>query len=421
MTIQQLSCGKKIKIWGAGLIGMRVFSVLCNKLCIDGFYDNDKSKWGSEYNGIKIDQWNGKNWGGNELIVIATSFWEEILLQLEEKGLRLFEDYIPYEGLDVFSGGYHAYNFFYRISRIRGRQVSEEEWIQYKGDNSLFRKEYCLILAPSITKIDHKNFPAPGKDYDYQVLSAFLQDKPLMKSAEWYVYNNLVREGYEAMSDYCDRIQNAGGNLLSVTCANTVLYHPQVYRPKGYWNCMHQHTYAFSYCDRFVDELIKEKKSEDVICKMVSDENFLPDKKISKMTKLAIMYMKEADKNSDIKISGFIIEHMWERQLFFSPEHPVREVYIEVADRILNKLVTNHEGRGNEYGQEMWIRLICSGLVGQDVPVYPSVIRYLHVSKYEKRFIINDNSGYKNTVDFSEYVREYIRFRKSLTPHISDV
>lgn len=76
-------------IWGTGNTALRVCSFFGDKLCVAGFLDNNKEKWGTEFLGCPVlnteeflHRWSG------EKIIVASLAYQEILPELERRGLK---------------------------------------------------------------------------------------------------------------------------------------------------------------------------------------------------------------------------------------------------------------------------------------------------------------------------------------------
>ncbi len=102
-----LNKGTKIAIWGTGLYAKKLYKLECNNYEVVCFYENDKEKWGKRLYGIPVKKWNRQD---NVKIIIASSYWEEILKQLLEQGLRLLYDVIPFYFLHCKSIEYGVLN-----------------------------------------------------------------------------------------------------------------------------------------------------------------------------------------------------------------------------------------------------------------------------------------------------------------------
>lgn len=86
----------KIFIFGAGSLGLDLLHFLNNQqVVVSGFYDNDESKWGNYINGLAIS--NPNNIQDNDYIIIASTWEQEIVKQLLERGLKPIENFVVYE------------------------------------------------------------------------------------------------------------------------------------------------------------------------------------------------------------------------------------------------------------------------------------------------------------------------------------
>jgi hypothetical protein len=82
----------EISIWGTGGVGKRCYLQLKDNYNIKCFYDNNLN----QKNEIVIDNIKKEDFKKDEsFIVIASSYWKEIMEQLKCWGLCLFRDFIP--------------------------------------------------------------------------------------------------------------------------------------------------------------------------------------------------------------------------------------------------------------------------------------------------------------------------------------
>ena len=65
-------------------------------------------------------------------------------------------------------------------------------------------------------------------------------------------------------------------------------------------------------------------------------------------------------------------------------------------------------GGGGINETDIYITSCC--LKGQDIPIYPSVIKVLHMQKYEKRYFPNRYLEQSMLYDFREYYRNYMKY-----------
>lgn len=83
-------------IFGAGSLGIRVDAIFrSNAISCSAFIDNDESKWGQELNGkpiCSLEETDEKS-----LIIVCSSWWKEVSIQLTNKGMIEGKDFIIFD------------------------------------------------------------------------------------------------------------------------------------------------------------------------------------------------------------------------------------------------------------------------------------------------------------------------------------
>ncbi|MDD1503983.1 methyltransferase domain-containing protein [Lysinibacillus sp. CNPSo 3705] len=83
-------------IFGAGSFGIKVDAIFRNNaISCSAFIDNDESKWGQKLNGkpiCSLERINEKS-----LIIVCSSWWKEVSIQLTNKGMIEGEDFIIFD------------------------------------------------------------------------------------------------------------------------------------------------------------------------------------------------------------------------------------------------------------------------------------------------------------------------------------
>lgn len=99
-VIKQINNLKETKedlvIFGAGSFGLKVGAIFRNNsINCSGFIDNDESKWGQKLNGKRIYSLDEIN--AESLIIVCSSWWEEVSLQLTSRGLIEGKDFLVFD------------------------------------------------------------------------------------------------------------------------------------------------------------------------------------------------------------------------------------------------------------------------------------------------------------------------------------
>ncbi len=159
----------------------------------------------------------------------------------------------------------------------------------------------------------------------------------------------------------------------------------------------------FPFGDMFVDELIKKDYKEEEILEQIQDEDFIASEVIDQAAKQSLSELKRREREADVVISDYIESGYRARQLFYSPNHPVNAVLIEYARRIIRYI-----GLPDNIIREDIVYMEAGCLKGQDIPVYPSVIKTLNLREYDNCYYINRYLESDFLVGFEDYIKKYI-------------
>lgn len=404
--------GCRIAIWGTGYYAKKFYLLEHKNFEVVCFYDNDKKRWGQELYGIPVKQWDNDK---NVKIIIASSYWEEILKGLLEDGLRLLYDIIPFQFL-------HSRNISYRvIDNLRREGVDVLQLLQeLKGSrkiaviygncqtamlgeilliNSSFADKYYFVIIPSVF------------EYNSGVEWRDLWDKLLEHAEFWRQVDLFLCQNVSVSNKFCPKL--ATDNIvkkLSSTCkiiriVNIFFDGYFVQRINNNNNFMKeiQQSGLFPFGDIFVNELLKKGISIKDILKLIKDENFFTPEFIEYAVRQSLAELSEREKEVDVVISDYIESKCRETQLFYSPNHPVNTVLIEYARRIIRYM-----GLDDEEIHEDIVSLKVGCLKGQDIPIYPAVIKQLGLKEYDNRYYNNRYIEPDFLFDFDEYIRKYI-------------
>ena len=135
--------------------------------------------------------------------------------------------------------------------------------------------------------------------------------------------------------------------------------------------------------DKYLDKYLAGGNYLEAIEDVIK-ENYLSIDEIEKCVAASFFELERREKHCDVIISDYLRKNYRERQLFYSANHPVNMVIEELARRILNYIGINDDefDMNNNYVKGFTLK-------GQDIPVYPSVIRALELKEYETEYFAN--------------------------------
>lgn len=408
-----LDKNEKIAIWGTGLFAKKFYQMEYKNYDIVCFYDNDSEMWNKELYGIPVKKWDNNR---EIKIVIASSYWREILTQIQNYDLQLLDDVIPY----LFV---HCRSLEYRVLQAisnKGEFVSLLRQLKghrkiavIHGNCQINILRELLLLIPSFSK-EYFFIEIPAVfDYNASEEKRELWNTLLAHDEFWKQIDLFLCQKVNQTNRFCPAL--ASDHLvrkLSPNCQVIMLiniyfdgYFPQQIRNQSsIMKEIHQ-SGLFPHGDVFIDELIKKGFSEKDILDLIEDESFITPKIVEMAANQSLTELKEREKEVDVRISDYIELGYKKKQLFYSPNHPANTVLIEYARRIIRYMGLTD----CEINEDIaYIEAGC--LKGQDTPVYPSVIKVLNIKKYDQVYYPNRYLESNFLVDFEDYIKNYIDY-----------
>lgn len=409
-----LNKGEQIAIWGTGAYAKKVYMLESKNYEVVCFYDNDKSKWNQEIYGIPVRKWDGRH---DIKIIIASSWWEEIIEQLLKDGLHMLDTVMPYHLVacqcihysDLRAISKRCYDLQFSIQQLKGtRKVA----VIYGNCQTLLLREILLLNRSFADQYFVIEIPAVC-DYNGGEEARELWNTLLAHDEFWSQIDLFLCQKVNESNRFSRRL--ATDNIikrLSPQCQVVMLVNIFfdgyfIQRTKNENNIMkevHQ-SGLFPFGDKFVDDLLKRGISDDDILKQIQDRAFIAYPIIEEAVNQSISELKDREKEAAVRISDYIESRYKEKQLFYSPNHPINEVLIEYARRIIRHM----ELEDQEISEDL-VYLKTGCLKGQDVPIYPSVIAALGLKEYDCQYYINRYLEPKFLVGFDEYIRKYILY-----------
>jgi hypothetical protein len=140
--------------------------------------------------------------------------------------------------------------------------------------------------------------------------------------------------------------------------------------------------------------------SIDEIEKMLSEKIYDKDYIIMKF-KECVNKIRERERGWDIKILDFILNNYQKKKIFYDPQHPVNEVFIEMGRKVLEVLnVPIYE----------FCQLTTFG-DGREIFIYNCVKEALGLEFEEKYIRVHSNTQIRDKyMDLHEYIDEYVEW-----------
>lgn len=394
---------------GGGYIAQKKYFLFDDLFTVECCYDNDKTKWGDVLYDVPIRKWEKQK--NTAYIIITVVSWEEIALQLEEEGLELVKDYLPFYVFDDLS---YASLYYLRKNYFNGKYLNKEldysalladkklavtygncQTIVYEKAlrlNSAFREEFMIISIPRIFEYT----------FEAELIEFFLNDKKFWNSIGLFIYqyvseNNRFFDGLS--SELCLKKLSATCEKVAIVSMEFEGYFPQVEKSWG--------GIFLGYRDKYIDALMQQNLEVDEIIRIIGDEDFISDTAIENCMQNSLSKLKKCDSFADVKIYDYIEHNCMEEQLFFHPRHPCDHLLIEYAKRIFSYLNLKWDITDEDFAM-----IGSAGIMrGDDIVIYPSVIKKLNLKRYEKRFYFNrEFISESMTLDFKQCMEIYMRY-----------
>lgn len=165
----------------------------------------------------------------------------------------------------------------------------------------------------------------------------------------------------------------------------------------------------FARRDRVVDEYCGsgEQISCEQILERISNQDFWDECEVVQACENSLAELERRERWADVHLSDYLRRnYRGGVALFYSPNHPRTSVLFEYACRILCHLGFERLPDMSEEDQT----ILFDTLKGQDIPIYPTVIRALKLKEVCPRYFVDRYlCGYK-LLDFKEYYRAYMSY-----------
>lgn len=401
----------------------RVYGLECKNYKIVCFYDNDKTKWGQKICGIPVRRWEKSD---NIKIIIASSWWEEIVDQLLACNLRFLDDVIPYFFLSASSLSYDLLRkyqyvgngnnqFVFERLKDTGKQIA----VIYGNCQTIMLREILLLNISFARKYFFIVIPAVC-DYDAgeearQLWNLLLDDTEFWKQIDLFICQNVHESNKYCSRLATDKVMKKLSSSCKVIKILNVFFDGYFVQRKTNSNNLMKELHQsglFPFGDKYVDELLGKGFLVDEILEQIKDRDFLTADIIECAVNQSLEELKNREKQVDVAISDYIEAQYKEKQLFYSPNHPINTVLIEYAKRIIHFM-----GLIDIPINEDLVYMKVGCLKGQDIPIYPCVLQYLGLDEYDCLYYTNRYLEPEFLFGFEEYIRKYILYCSDNNEH----
>lgn len=339
---------------------------------------------------------------------MATSdFCADVLENLNDHGLRWGVDFITYrelpgEFLDYFSLR-QSFTENKAVSIISSLKQGKKLAVLYGNCQIDGLRKYLLHCPPFAAEYEVLYLPPVFAYTPAKIVRLYESFWPLCDLFIGQIVTKDNRFAPELATENLLELLPRTGRRLLIPNAFFRGYFPQA--RKNHRNVdmnLHQ-SGRFPFADHYVDAFAEEHRPIDYITAEIMRSDFLKMDFIMDACETSLAELAQRETCCDIAISDYIRANYRERQLFYSENHPINALLVEMSKRILRALglrevFVNVEDIEAEFT-----------LKGQDSPVYPSVIETLGLKLYDTQFFPNRYlwSFYGNLIEFTE---EYLKW-----------
>lgn len=402
----------QLAIWGTGSVGRKAYAACSDVHEVVCFLDSHpRSDYFYGLNVFDYQEFCARFSRLNRpMIVIASiNYLHEIGEHLKDLGLQEGKDFVPfYDFLQVF------YYSWWR--RSFPEEIVHRAFKKLKGERqAIFFYGNCQMAPLAEIMACNKAFSEKYIPVVMPFVCCSNNEIPFLYERIWEDCTGLVAQWVSDDNRFGGRLST---RKILEQLPKSAYFHrfPNIYF-KGYF----PQTYsiegaekmptdlepprAFLWGDHVVDTLVSGGGTADGIMARIWSLDIWSESEIVDKSEQSLKEMARREQHCAIKIVDYLCKYYRERQLFYAPNHPVNEVLIEAARRLLSVLGFDSDNMLDEK------LLIAEPMLKlQDATVYPAVIKALKLREYEQDYLAN-SQVWNFHGDFMKFQREYLRWR----------
>lgn len=397
------SKGTEIVIWGTGKVAKKMFFRYRYEFPIVAFIDNEVKD--QELYGIPVLSPNATDLRCRK-VLIASTYWEEIASQLKEHSMVFGKDFLPYwcfeyDNINLLDLGRieRNENLINAIDYLRqGKSIAiihgncQTEFIQ-KGLECYkeFAEQFIFLQIPRI-HLCNKN------DIDV-----------ILNDQVWKKCKLFITQPVKADNAYDSRLGSE--HLISLLSEETkILFIPNLYFDIYFPQAIRQKNNVladivggrglFPYGDSFIEQEYSCKFTLREMVEHLVEQ--VPMELDFSYTKKKFLEIETRERGCHIKMSDFIQFNYTKKRLFYTRNHPSREVLLELLRRIICELGIYRDTDLSLAYQKIYTK----DLDFIDEVIYPWVKKQLNL-EFECEYYMNSMLTEKK-ITISEYIEQYI-------------
>ncbi len=415
-----LDKGETIVVWGCGQQGKKFVEqykdIYKIEFCVDSSIKPQEEKYFEGYRVFHPCVLNDKQ----RKVVIAVCEWESVVRQaISEYGYKMFENIFPYTYITqdnkivVLDMGFLA---FIQSNEEREQAIKSFAQGRYicttyglchmsvyktilKG-NYEFQSKYMLLDIPNLNSMKDKNYHVLKEDVIWQMSDVFICGM-ISKAIS-------VRGNFPSLVEVSKKLKR-GCTVIRISSAAFKGYFPQQAENR---NSSQDEKgipikQYFAWGDKNINRLYKQGKSIEEIKKIILDDDFYDKERCIQFFENELALLEREEAKCDVKIVDYIRRTAKHKVTHYSFTHPIPEIMLELARRLLSALDIENNNL-DKYIHQKFLRLDANEEI-----IYPSVLKALKLNEeiYMKRKVKPGHILFEGEkLSNEEYVEKYIEY-----------
>lgn len=338
---------------------------------------------------IPIIAWEKYQGGQDDYVVVTASPFYHIENQILASGLRIFEDYIDGNLVNIILCDK-------KIAIIAGA-------CQVSVINDFLRQVKCFTDEYQCFRFSSHRWASRWSVKSLCYLKNFCDVYICMKHEE----DNMKFFSPEELPENC--------KIITIPYALLRLYWPQI--KAGWKNALNEYFIhyekpaghgPFEYGDININRMIREGKTADEIVRELTSDNFYSEEQVQVHIDTVLRILEYEESNCDVKILQYVQKNYLKEMLYRDMAHPSPTIMWEIIRQILDILQIKMSEAEQAQIKENKAIVPAYERHCTEIPVYPSVARRLGLEwwKEDMQYDVTFYNGVKK-LTFEEYIRAY--------------
>lgn len=396
--VRERMSSRRIILFGAGIVAEKFYEEYKDVLNISHCVSNIKKEWGKEMllGELDVRKFDKKGIQSDDYIIVCGPVvFRTIEVQLNNEGFQMYQDFVEsHIGSAIFQNK--------KIALFYGQCVLRDIY-------------QCIIQVPAFIK-DYVGIWTQTSTHQAVVGNRILYYTKELCDIYIYTPKILDRDSIYTIS-HEDLPKDC--QIINVSNLVVSLYWPQIVAEINVHNEWYMHPYnakrdldfyhtLYRCKDCNINQLVSEGKTTDEIVKILSDDRFYSEKQVKRVKKISSKLISIAEKDVDVVIGDFIEDNYRKVKLYQNFVHSNKIIVWEYVRRLLKQIeisadeVTQLENESPEHIHQ-----------GGDVPIYPSVAKYLKLEFIDEKTTYEIMTGKEIVyMTFKEYIEHYAEYTR---------